>query len=106
MTKVPKQPSEEGLMVEYVCETKYPCYTDPPAVLWFVGNKSINASDVYTKENYTSPLTYTVMTKSTVRLIMERKMNNKKVKCALRNDSSKLSEHKLNVICKYVLVYI
>ena len=106
MTKFPIQPTEEGSIVEYVCEAQYPCYSDPPAVLWFVGNKSVHASDIYPVEYYTSPWTYSEMTKSTLRLLMERKLNNKQVICALGNDSSKLNDDYLHVICKYVFVLV
>ena len=76
---------------------------DTLAVLWFVGNTSMNASDVYTKENNS---TWNTRAISTLRLIMKRKLNNKQVKCVWGNDISKLSEHNLNVICKYGLLYI
>ena len=106
MTNFPIQPVKEGSVVEYVCETNYAYCTDPPAVLWFVGNVSVNASDVHTKENYTSPWTYRKMTKSTLRITVDRKLNNVLVKCVLVNDGSKLSEHHMNVRCKYMLVKI
>ena len=102
MTKVPQEPFEEGDVVEYSCETDS-AYIDPTAVLWFVDDVLVNTDDIPTEKNYLSIVHYqTQMNKSTLILTAKREMNNKEVKCVLRNDGTKLNTHKLNVVCKYL----
>ena len=102
MTKVPNQYVEEGLVVEYVCETDYAYCTDPPVVLWFVGDDSVNASNVHPNDTDSSGGNYRQMTKSTMILTANRTRNNKQVKCVLSNDDTKLRKHNLNIKCKYI----
>ena len=102
MTKVPQQPVEEGTVVEYSCETDS-AYNDPTDVLWFVDGVPVNTNNTLADKKYLSALHYqTQMNKSSLILIAKREMNNKEVKCVLMNDTTKLSTHKLNVICKYI----
>ena len=105
MTKFSKDSVKEGTIVEYVCETSNSFCTDSPAVLWFVDDESVNASYVYTNETYSS-LTYREMTKSTMTIIADRKLNNKQVKCILENDDTQFKKQNLNVTCKYILAHI
>ena len=101
MTKVPQQSVEEDAVAEYACEADT-VYLDPTAVLWFVNGLFVNKSDLHSDKNYISPIHYrTQMNKSTLELTVQREMNNKEVKCVLRNDGTKQSTHKLNVMCKY-----
>ena len=99
MTKVPKVAVEEESEVEYICETDS-AYPNPPAVLWFIENVRVSEHDVHTK-NFSSTTDYHgQMTRSILRFKAKREMNKKNVKCVLGNDSTKLNEHNLNVICK------
>ena len=102
MTTVPNRYVEEGLVVEYVCETDYAYCTDPPVVLWFVGDDSVNASSVHLNDTDSLWGNYRQMTISTMTLMAKRMLNNKQVKCVLSNDDTKLSEHNLNIKCKYI----
>ena len=104
MTKIPLD-VKEGSVVDYVCETDY-AFADPP-VLWFMDDEPVDANYVHTEEHYSSPVAYHgQMTKSTLTLKIKRDMNNKTVKCVLRNSSTNLSKHVLNVMCKHPLIYI
>ena len=104
MTTIPLD-VKEGSVLDYVCETDY-AYPDPP-VLWFMDDEPVDANYVHTEEHYLSPVTcHEQMTKSILTLKIKRHMNNKTVKCVLRNSSTKLSKHVLNVMCKYLLVDI
>ena len=102
MTKVPNEYVEEGLVVEYVCETDYAYCTDPPVVLWFVGDDSVNATNVHPNDTDSFWRNYRQMTESTMTLTANRTLNNKQVKCVLSNDDTKMSEHNLNIKCKYI----
>ena len=106
MIKFPKQSVEEGSVVEYMCETNYSSCTDSPAILWSVDNESVNASFVHTKETSYSSWTYREMTRSTMTLTADRKLNNQQVKCILGNDDTQFKKHNLNVTCKYVYSHI
>ena len=105
MTKFPEQSVEEGSVAQYACETNYAHCTDSSAILWFVGDTSMNATDVHIKVNYSS-WTYKEMTKSTMTVTTDRKFNNKQVKCVLGNDDKIFNEHNLNVTCKYILPHL
>ena len=96
MIKVPPLPVEEYSVVEYVCKTHY-SYHYPPAVQWFLDNKLLlhGVND----ENYTSP-EESHMSNSTLRIRVKRQMNNKNIKCALKDDYTILATHNLNVKCK------
>ena len=104
MTVVPKRLIEEDSVVEYVCQTGY-AYPDAPVVEWFM-DYNLLADNVHTERNNTSPGNELLMTKSTLILTTKRTMNNRTVKCALKNDDTKFNEHNLNVICKYSLVFV
>ena len=101
MTNLPKLPVEEGSEVQYACETDY-AYPDPPFVQWFVNDEAV-LHNIHTKEYHASPGDKRMMTKSTIRLVTKRDMNNKQVKCVLKNDDTILDKHCLNVMCKYLL---
>ena len=98
MTDIPELPVEEGSVVEYVCVTDYAYCSEPPSVMWLVGGESVNASDIKTVVHRGN------ITKSTVTLLIQRKLNSKQVKCILKNDDTKWNEHNLNVTCKYIFV--
>ena len=104
MTKVPQLPVEEDAIVEYVCETGYA--EKHPDVQWFLDDVACGVPDVQTEADYSSPGEIRWMTKSTLRLTIERNMNNKKVKCVLMNDHTILNEHNLNVICKFMPLHV
>ena len=107
MTKFPKEEFvEEGSEAEYVCETNYACCTDPPAVLWFVGDESVNSNEEHNIHSKSSSSNNGQMTKSTLRLTTNRTFNKRQVKCVLGNDDTKLKEHNLNVKCEYLLMHI
>ena len=105
MTKFPKQLVEEGSVAEYVCETDYAYCSDPPAVLWLVGDESVNSSNVHLTDSDSSFCKYMQMTKSTMTLTANRTLNSRKIKCVLGNDGTKLNEHNLNIKCKYILMH-
>ena len=95
---------EEGSVAEYVCVRNY-TYPDPATVLWFVDDVRVDVNYVPTEDNYSSTADfYEWVTKSTLRLNITRTMNNKTVKCVLKNSSILLNEHNMNVMCKYLLV--
>ena len=105
MTSFPKESVEEGSVAEYMCETNWSDCTDPPAVIWFVDEESVNASDVHTIETYSSS-TSRKSTKSTMTFIADRMFNNKQVKCILGNGCTKFNEHTLNVTCRYISPHV
>ena len=105
MTKIPLD-VKEGSVVDYVCETDY-AYPAPPPVLWFVDDEPVDANYVQAEEDDTLPVAYHgQMTRSILTLKIKKDMNNKTIKCVLRNYSTKLSKHILNVVCKYRLVHV
>ena len=100
MTKIPPA-AEEGSAVEYVCETDY-AYPEVPDVLWFVDANEVNYTLV-TEVNYRLPGSYHgQMTKSSLRLAVKREMNNRTVKCVLKNNRTKYNKHNLSVTCRYL----
>ena len=95
MTKIPQEAVVEGSVEEYVCETESSSQT---AILWFVGNTSMDGKEV----NTSSSVDYHgQIIKSTLTLTTNRAMNNVTVKCVLQNDTTKVEQHNLNVMCKY-----
>ena len=102
MAKNNREDVEEDSWKEYVCETDC-AYPGPPIVLWYVADQPVEIYDGYITNN-SIPCDYNGnKTESVLHLKAERKINGKKVKCALENDNTKFNENNLNVTCKYLL---
>ena len=106
MTKVPQRAVEEGSAAEYVCETDS-LYPDQTAVLWFLDDKPVDKLHVHTEVNHSSSVdNQRKMTEYTLRLTKKRDMNRRPVICVLRNNRTKYGKHNLEVMCRYLQLYI
>ena len=105
MIKMPQVLVEEGSVAEYVCETDS-TYTNHAAVLWFLDDEPVDRTEIHTDDSYPSPGGDRHMIHSTVRLTAKRDMNNRIVKCVLRNNSTKFHVHNLKIMCEYLLIGI
>ena len=103
MMKVPPVTVEEGSVADYMCETNSFNHDTNP-ILWFVDDIPVDEHDTHTEVNYSSPGDYYgQMTNSTLRLTAKREMNNRLVKCVLKDNIANLISHNLNVTCEYLL---
>ena len=102
MTKMPQMAVKEGSVAEYECKTNY-SFPNPPIILWFIDNKPVDASGF---DHSLSSDIQGNMTMSMLNLTAEREMNNKTVKCVLQNNNTIMSQHKLEVLCKYLMMHM
>ena len=105
MIKMPQLLVDEGSVAEYMCETDS-AYPNPAAVLWYLDDEPVDGREIHTDDRYPSHNGDRPMILSTLRLTAKREMNNRIVKCVLRNNSTKCHEHRLHVMCEYLLVNI
>ena len=105
MTSYPQVAIEECSVAEYVCviDSAFP---KAPVVLWYIGDSPVDIKyGYYIDNNVTTTANNGKKTISTLQLTAQREMNNKRVKCVLKNDQTKSDGCILRVTCKYLLVY-
>ena len=99
------QAAIEGTVSQFVCETDS-AYPHSPSVLWYLRETPVGIDDEHRIMNTMSDgENHGQKIDSTLRLIVKREMNMRKVKCMLKNDDKKWREHTLNVMCKYNALY-